>query len=156
MATFVEVIDHLKATADSLPNINTVFFGNSEDVDIKRMSNYPLLHIVPENASLSGSATRLSFNIHLMDIVDFNTEDIQDMNEPFKGTDNLQYVLSECLQQLSMFADLLRRGPDRHNYLLETEPTLTPFLDSYENKLAGWSTMLTITIKGSPTTDGIC
>ncbi len=100
MSKLYDIIDKLKETGEALPSIRTITFGNLEDVDIKRQTIFPLIHIVPGTATLNGSTISWAFQIHAMDLIDFNKDDLNDMDDPFHGTDNMQNVLSDMVQQL--------------------------------------------------------
>ena len=156
MSKLYDIIDKLKETGEALPSIRTITFGNLEDVDIKRQTIFPLIHIVPGTATLNGSTISWSFQIHAMDLIDFNKDDHNDMDDPFHGTDNMQDVLSDMVQQLSIMVDKIKRGASFGTYEIVGSQTMTPFFDKTGNSLAGYTLSVTINSPSASVDDGIC
>jgi len=156
MSKLYDIIDKLKETGEALPSIRTITFGNLEDVDIKRQTIFPLIHIVPGTATLNGSTISWSFQIHAMDPIDFNKDDLNDMDDPFHGTDNMQDVLSDMVQQLSIMVDKIKRGASFGTYEIVGSQTMTPFFDKTGNSLAGYTLSVTINSPSASVDDGIC
>jgi hypothetical protein len=156
MSKLYDIIDKLKETGEALPSIRTITFGNLEDVDIKRQTIFPLIHIVPGTATLNGSTISWSFQIHAMDLIDFNKDDLNDMDDPFHGTDNMQDVLSDMVQQLSIMVDKIKRGASFGTYEIVGSQTMTPFFDKTGNSLAGYTLSVTINSPSASVDDGIC
>ena len=156
MSKLYDIIDKLKETGEALPSIRTITFGNLEDVDIKRQTIFPLIHIVPGTATLNGSTITWAFQIHAMDLIDFNKDDLNDMDDPFHGTDNMQDVLSDMVQQLSIMVDKIKRGASFGTYEIVGSQTMTPFLNKTGNGLAGYTLSVTINSPSASVDDGIC
>jgi len=156
MSKLYDIIDKLKETGEALPSIRTITFGNLEDVDIKRQTIFPLIHIVPGTATLNGSTISWAFQIHAMDLIDFNKDDLNDMDDPFHGTDNMQDVLSDMVQQLSIMVDKIKRGASFGTYEIVGSQTMTPFFDKTGNPLAGYTLSVTINSPSASVDDGIC
>ena len=156
MSKLYDIIDKLKETGVALPSIRTITFGNLEDVDIKRQTIFPLIHIVPGTATLNGSTISWAFQIHAMDLIDFNKDDLNDMDDPFHGTDNMQDVLSDMVQQLSIMVDKIKRGASFGTYEIVGSQTMTPFFDKTGNSLAGYTLSVTINSPSASVDDGIC
>ena len=72
-----------------------------------------------------------------MDIVDENKEPTTDI---FRGNNNEQDVLNTQLAVLNLLVQRLRRA-DLYNafYQLDGDANLEPFVDRFENKVAGWT-----------------
>jgi hypothetical protein len=72
-----------------------------------------------------------------MDIVDESKEPTTDI---FIGNNNEQDVLNTQLAVLNKLVQVLRRG-DLYSsqYQLEGDANLEPFVDRFENKVAGWT-----------------
>lgn len=147
-----ELHDYLVA----LPNVNTVTFGEISDVDIQKQSVFPLVHMTIDSANLSGNMfntleVQLSFIV--MDLVDYSKADPRyTSNELGKNVGNLQDVLNNMLVVCNSLASTLKRGAlNTEFYRVEDDVvTMTPFLERFENNLAGWAMSVTITM---PNTD---
>jgi hypothetical protein len=72
-----------------------------------------------------------------MDIVDISNDDAVDI---FKGNDNEQDVFNTQQDVIIKTLDKLKSG-DLYElkYQLSGTPNLEPFVDRFENRLAGWS-----------------
>jgi hypothetical protein len=80
-----------------------------------------------------------------LDIVDVNKE--KQTEDNFYGNDNLQDVLNTQLQVINDLQQNLRRGDAfSDNFQVITSVTAEPFLDKYENQLAGWGMTVDIQV----------
>lgn len=157
MANFYDIIDRLKSEVEELSRFNTTTFGQLDAVDLNRQDIFPLCHIVPQTVTIGTPTSIYQFTVHVLDIVDFNKDDVRRVNDPYLGTDNLQDVLSDTLLSMERVLDSLRRGDAfRDLFQLEGEPVCTPFFESQTNRCAGWSIELSVRIANASTTDGIC
>jgi len=125
--------DYLKAT----PFINTVTVGDLNAVDLYKQTIFPLSHIIVNNAGIAETTMTLNVSILFMDIVD-----IADHGETSKweSNDNEQDVLNTQLtiaQRLSV--DLIRGNLYSQNVQVQGELNAEPFVDRFENKIAGWT-----------------
>ena len=79
-----------------------------------------------------------------MDIVNESKADVTDK---FIGNDNEQDVLNTQMAVINRLRELLRRG-DLHTelYQLDGSPTIEPFVDRFENKLAGWTLTMDVLV----------
>ena len=79
-----------------------------------------------------------------MDIVDESKDEVTDI---FVGNDNEQDVLNTQLEVLNRVVALLQRG-DLYTDLFQIEGTVgcEPFVDRFENRLAGWAVTFNIDI----------
>ncbi len=80
----------------------------------------------------------LTINLILLDIVDDNRD--PSTEDEFYGNTNLQDILNTLLAEANILVSDLRRGSD-YDELFEVESNISaePFLDRFENQLAGWS-----------------
>ena len=88
----------------------------------------------------------LSFNISVMamDIVNQSKAETIDI---FRGNDNHQDILNTQLLVINKLVQLLSRGElHTDGYQLDGEPNAEPFVDRFENQLAGWSVTMDILI----------
>jgi hypothetical protein len=72
-----------------------------------------------------------------MDIVDISKDETTDL---FEGNDNELDVLNTQLAILNRLYEMIRRGDlYTDGYQVSGSPTCEPFIDRFENKLAGWT-----------------
>jgi len=135
--------------------VNTVTMGDLFDVDLNKQTIFPLAHIIVTNATLTGNHWVFEFDLLCMDWVEetknFYDEqaDSTDKLAPpiitdemvFEGLDNTQNVLAEQLIVINRVIEMFRRGDYiKQGTLFELlgDPSCQPFMDRFENKLAGW------------------
>lgn len=146
---YFDIIDKLKTHFDGDVLVNTVTQGNLFDIDLSKQTIFPLVHIIVNTASLEGNVVRYNISILAMDIVDITKD--EDVNK-FDGNDNELYVLNTQLQVLTRCYELLLRGDLwTDKFQIDGNPTCEPFVDRFENKLAGWTMTTDILIPNSMT-----
>jgi len=118
-------------------NVNTVTEGDLFDIDLSKQSIFPLSHLIINTVTAQESVLRFNISILSMDIVDESKEPTSDI---FIGNNNEQDVLNTQLAVLNKLVQVLRRG-DLYNdkYQLSGDANLEPFVDRFENKVAGWT-----------------
>ena len=125
-------------------NVNTVTEGDLFDNDLSKQSIFPLSHLIINNVTAQESVLRFNISILSMDIVDESKEPTTDI---FIGNNNEQDVLNTQLAVLNKLVQVLRRG-DLYSsqYQLEGDASLEPFVDRFENKVAGWTATLDVLV----------
>lgn len=137
MNGYYYIVNTLKTYLSNLGFINTITIGDIFNIDLTKQTIFPLAHIIVNNASLKENTMSLNVSILFMDIVDESKQLITDI---WQGNDNEQDVLNTQLslaQRLS--ADLLRGSLYSSLVQIESEPSAEPFMDRFENKIAGWT-----------------
>ena len=146
---YFDIIDKLKTHFDNDVLVNTVTQGSLFDIDINKQDIYPLVHLIVNTASLEGNVVRYNISILAMDIVDIAKDEEENK---FDGNDNELYVLNTQLQVLTRCYELLLRGDLwTDKFQIDGNPTCEPFVDSFENKLAGWTMTTDILIPNGMT-----
>jgi hypothetical protein len=154
------VLEKVNKYLSSHPLISSVTFGDIFDVDLKKQSIFPLAHVIVNDATFEGSSLNtVSFNLDIlvMDIVDESKGDIRDEVDPFYGIDNTQDVLNSTLVVLNGLAQELVKGQlntDLYQVQDASSITCSPFLDRFENKLAGWN--MSVNIQTANTEISVC
>jgi len=125
-------------------NVNTVTEGDLFDIDLSKQSIFPLSHLIINSVTAQESVLRFNISILSMDIVDESKEPTTDI---FIGNNNEQDVLNTQLAVLNKLVQVLRRG-DLYSsqYQLEGNANLEPFVDRFENKVAGWTATLDVLV----------
>ncbi len=149
MNGYYYVVNTLKDYLKSNDFINTVSIGDIFAVDLNKQTIFPLAHIIVNNAQLSETTTSLNLSILFMDIVDESKAEITDI---WEGNDNEQDVLNTQLALASKLTADLVRGYLYSNLIQVTgEPNAEPFVDRFENKIAGWTLTFDVTIPNDMT-----
>jgi len=149
MNGYYYVVNTLKDYLKSNDFINTVSIGDIFAVDLNKQTIFPLAHIIVNNAQLSETTTSLNLSILFMDIVDESKSEITDI---WEGNDNEQDVLNTQLALASKLTADLVRGYLYSNLIQVTgEPNAEPFVDRFENKIAGWTLTFDVIIPNDMT-----
>ena len=134
------IYDHLIADED----ISTCVIGNADKIDTNKQTLFPLAHILIGSATPKGGTIEFAVTITCMDIIDIDKDD---PDFSWKGEDNKQYILNTMLAVLENLDKSLDRGALADlGWELLADPVATPFEDSYENLLTGWSMTFNVSI----------
>ncbi len=142
---FYLITDKLKDELIADETVNTVSYGDITQVDLSKQTIFPLAHVMIN--FVSHQERILSFNITVMtmDIVDQSKETTIDL---YVDNDNEQDVLNTQLAVINRLLERLRSGTlYKDKYQLEGSPTCEPFVDRFENKIAGWATTFDVIIQ---------
>lgn len=149
MKGFYNVTQQLKTALAAEPFCNTVSFGNIDDIDLKKQTIFPLSHIIVNNATIGTNTILFNISILSMDIVDISKDEVTDV---FVGNDNEQDVLNTQLALQSRVLNQLQRGELYTNlYQIEGDISCEPFVDRFENKLAGWAATFDVLVQNDMT-----
>ena len=149
MTGFYNVTKKIKDALNAEPFVNTVSYGSLDDVDLNKQTIFPLSHIIVNNCNVVSNTMTFNISILAMDIVDESKDVVTDI---FVGNDNEQDVLNTQLEVLNRVVAILQRG-DLYTDLFQIEGSVgcEPFVDRFENKLAGWAATFDVLVKNDMT-----
>ena len=149
MKGFYNVTDKLKDALIAEPFVNTVTFGSLDDVDLNKQTIFPLSHIIVNNTTVGTKTLTFNISILSMDIVDISKDEVEDI---FVGNDNEQDVLNTQLALQTRVINTLQRG-DLYTdlYQVQGDVSCEPFVDRFENKLAGWAATFDVVVQNDMT-----
>lgn len=147
MNTFYNLIDSIKEKIEQSEFNNQVTFGDITEVDLGKLTNFPLAHIMVDSATIEDRTISYGVKLLVCDVVDVNKEYVTD--NQFLGNSNVQDILNTQFSVLNGLVAMLKRLDLVDNNFLRIDSTVsaTPFRDRFENELAGWETDLTIVSK---------
>jgi len=150
MNDFYKLLDKIKDSLRSNPNVNTVTFGNLMDLDLNKTSMFPLSHMVVSDVRFSERVMTASIEVLCVDVVDDNRGENQ--FDDFYSNDNMMDVMNTQLAVGNLLQSEMRRGQlftDKFQVL--TDVSARPFYDRFENQLAGWGFTFIIQIPNNNT-----
>jgi len=149
MKGFYNITDKIKDALNAEPFVNTVTYGSLDDVDLNKQTIFPLSHLIVNNCTVGTNTLTFNISILAMDVVDESKEEVTD---DFVGNDNEQDVLNTQLAVLNRVIAILQRG-DLYTelYQLEGGVNCEPFVDRFENKLAGWAATFDVLVQNDMT-----
>jgi hypothetical protein len=129
--------------------VNTVSSGDIFEIDLNKQTIFPLSHIIVNNATYNGNTWIFNISVLCMDVVDFSKTEQTDQ---FLTNDNEQDVLHTQLMVINRLLEVLRRG-DLYTdlYQLQGTPNCEPFVDRFENKIAGWTVTFDVMVSNEMT-----
>lgn len=144
MKGFYNVTETIKNQLLSDVNVNTVTMGDITKVDLSKQTLFPLSHMIVNSVTNEDSILRYNISILSMDIVDISKDEVVDL---FIGNNNEQDVLNTQLVVLNKLVQVLRGG-DLYTsmYQLDGSPIFEPFMDRFENEVAGWTLSLDVIV----------
>ena len=146
MRGYYDLLEKLRVSLEANPSINTVTEGDLMDVDLAKQTIFPLSHIIVQNATFESTTITFNLNILFMDLVDFNKDDPK-ADIPFRGNDNEQDVLNTMLAAANkLWSDLSRGDLFVDKYQISGTPSCEPFVERFDNQVAGWDMSVSITI----------
>lgn len=148
MTGFYDLTDKIKDTLQAEPFVNTVSYGSLDDIDLNKQTIFPLSHIIVNNVVVGTQTMRFNISVLSMDVVDESKNEADN----FVGNDNEQDILNTQLAVQNRLLALLQRGElYTDKYQVEGEVTCEPFVDRFENKLAGWAATFDVLIPNDMT-----
>jgi hypothetical protein len=149
MKGFYNVSQKIKDTLIAEPFVNTVSFGSIDDIDLNKATIFPLSHVIVNNTTVGSNTLTFNISVLAMDIVDISKEEVTDI---FIGNDNEQDVLNTQLAVLNRLVSTLKRGDlYSEKYQVEGDVNCEPFVDRFENKLAGWVATIDVVVQNDMT-----
>ena len=146
---YFDIIDKLKTHFESDPMINTVTQGDIFDIDLNKMTIFPLAHIIVNTATFEENVIRYNISILAMDITDTSKKESPNK---FDGNDNELWVLNSMLAVQNRCYELLRRGTlYTEKFQVDGSPTCEPFTERFENKLGGFTMTFDVLIPNDMT-----
>ena len=141
---FYQITETIETQLLSDVNVNTVTTGDIFDIDLSKQSIFPLAHIIVNSVTLQEQVISFNITVMAMDIVDESKEATTDI---FRGNNNEQDVLNTQLAVLNKMVMVLRRG-DLYSdkFQLEGDPSLEPFYERFDNRLAGYAATMDVII----------
>ena len=141
---FYQITETIETQLLADVNVNTVTTGDIFDIDLSKQSIFPLAHIIVNSVTLQEQVMSFNITVMAMDIVDESKEATTDI---FRGNNNEQDVLNTQLAVLNKLIMVLRRG-DLYSdkFQLEGDPTLEPFYERFDKRLAGYAATMDVVI----------
>jgi len=149
MKGFYNVTKQIKEALEAEPFVNTVTFGSIDDVNLNKTTIFPLSHVIVNNTTVGTKTLTFNISILSMDVVDISKDAVTDI---FVGNDNEQDVLNTQLALQTRVINKLQRG-DLYTDLFQVEGDVScePFVDRFENKLAGWAATFDVVVQNDMT-----
>ena len=138
------VIEAMKDELESNPFCNKVTLGELTELDLAKMTMFPLANITMDNVTHSENSLTFQITIVNVDIVDISKDEIQDN---IYGNDNLIYIWTNQLYVINRLVARLRQSTIAIDTMeLEGDPQSEFINKEFENMLAGFTTTINLTV----------
>lgn len=138
------IINSLKTELDSNPFCNKVTMGTLTEVDLAKMTVFPLAHIVLDTVTHNENTLSFSITLFNLDIVDVSKDLPAD---DIYGNDNLVYIWTNQLYVVNRLIGRIKQSTIYNDgWELENIPTSDFINKEMENMLAGFQTTIVITV----------
>jgi hypothetical protein len=134
----------MKVELESNPFCNKVTLGELTELDLAKMTMFPLANITMDNVTHSENSLTFQLTIVNVDIVDISKDEIQDN---IYGNDNLIYIWTNQLYVINRLVARLRQSTLAIDTMeLEGDPQSEFINKEFENMLAGFTTTINLTV----------
>jgi|TARA_B110000908_G_C10143797_1_gene398061 hypothetical protein len=159
--TYNNVIMTLEGLGVQHKFIKTTTVGDIYDIDLSKQTLFPLMHINPTSVTTGASQLNYNFQIFVCDLVS-EKEDWKPIAPETPNTStahnlsNEQEVLSDCLSTCVDIISIFRNSKWQAQlsldinapvYFTESEYSLEPFTERFDNLLTGWVFQLTLVVQ---------
>ena len=137
MITYNGIVEYFREVADKHTQINSFSFGDIDDADLEKTTEYPLLHVGVTGANIDERVISYDINVMLIEIIDDKGDQ----------KDNEKYALSNTLQILQDLQTEFLKGSSivtPETKLTGNALSCTPITGNYNNRVVGWSSVMTI------------
>lgn len=149
MTGFYDILNKLKIHFDNDEIVNTVTQGDIFQVDLNKQTIFPLTHIMVNSSTLQDNTQTFNVSLIAMDIVDISKTEVvdqfQENNNELDVLNTQHHVLNRCYQQM------LHGNLWDQQFVVETDPSLEPFTERFENLLAGWTMTFDVVVPNDMT-----
>lgn len=123
-------------------NVNTVTYGELDEVALNKFTTYPLAHFNISNVT-QGKSNVYDIQLLVMDVLDQS----KDTDKEFIRNNNLHDVLNSQEQVGMRLLELLVRGDLRsEGFMLSGSPSFVPFIERFKDDVAGWEVTFSIEV----------
>ena len=130
-------------------NVNTVTTGDIYDIDLSKMSIFPLSPYIINNVISQESVLTFNISVLAMDVVDESKKATTDV---FRGNNDEQDILNTQLQVVNKLVKVLRKGNLYNDqFQLDGDANCEPFYESFSNKVAGWTATFNVFVNNDIT-----
>lgn len=138
------VIDAIKTELSSNPFCNKVTLGEISEIDLAKMTIFPLANITMDNVTHSENSLTFQITVVNVDIVDISKDVPAD---DIYGNDNLIYIWTNQLYVINRLISRLRQSTV-NDYIWQLDGDIQSEMinKEMENMLAGYSTTFSVTV----------
>ena len=144
MNSLFALIDAIKNELDSNVLLNSVSYGDVDEIELLKTNKYPLAHVGISTGTISDSTSTIEMSVIFIQQVD----EVKTQEDSFN--DSELYAQNNMLAAATRLVQVLKRGDlYAQGFQLEDDATVDFFGDRFTDKVAGVTVDMTVTIKNS-------
>lgn len=145
--TYYNVVEKIKDYfTNNEPMVSKITYGDISTIDINKQDLFPLIHYNITNVIPEDQIVRFDIVLFAMDIMDISKDEIEHTSLQFYGNDNSIDILNKLYIVLMQFRNQLNGQYFGYDMYMTGELTMEPFVDRFENGLAGYSVQFSVNI----------
>jgi hypothetical protein len=142
---YYQLCEAIQTAATNASYINTTTWGNIFDVDMRKMTLFPLCHVLIGQAEVQERTVIYDVDILVMDVVDYSKQDPNVDPYSYEGVAMKQDIYHRALFSAQEMIASMRRGVlYTDGFRLVNDPICEPIDEDFENTLCGWKLTLQI------------
>jgi hypothetical protein len=142
---YYQLCEAIQTAATNASYINTTTWGNIFDVDMRKMTLFPLCHVLIGQAEVQERTVIYDVDILVMDVVDYSKQDPNVDPYSYEGVAMKQDIYHRALFSAQEMIASMRRGVlYTDGFRLVNDPVCEPIDEDFENTLCGWKLTLQI------------
>lgn len=144
MNSLFALTDAIKQELDSNVLLNSVSYGDVDEIELLKTNKYPLAHVGISTGTISDSTSTIELSVIFIQQVD----EVKTQEDSFN--DSELYAQNNMLAAATRLVQVLKRGDlYAQGFQLEDDATVDFFGDRFTDKVAGVTVDMTVTIKNS-------
>jgi hypothetical protein len=142
---YYQLCEAIQTAATNASYINTTTWGNIYDVDMRKITLFPLCHVLVGQAEVQERTVIYDVDILVMDVVDYSKQDPNVDPYSYEGVAMKQDIYHRALFSAQEMIASMRRGAlYTDGFRLVNDPVCEPIDEDFENTLCGWKMTLQI------------
>jgi len=142
MNSLFALTDAIKNELDSNVLLNSVTYGDVDEIELLKSNRYPLAHVGISTGTISDATSDINLSVIFIQQVD----DVKNQEDSFN--DSELYAQNNMLSAATRLVQVLKRGDlYQQGFQLEENATVEFFGDRFTDKVAGVTVDMTVTIK---------
>ena len=144
MNSLFALTDAIKQELDSNVLLNSVSYGDVDEIELLKTNRYPLAHVGISTGTISDATSTIEVSVIFIQQVD----EVKTQEDSF--SDSELYAQNNMLAAATRLVQVLKRGDlYAQGFQLEDDATVDFFGDRFTDKVAGVTVDMSITIKNS-------
>ena len=142
MNSLFALTDAIKNELDSNVLLNSVTYGDVDEIELLKSNRYPLAHVGISTGTISDATSEINLSVIFIQQVD----EVKEQEDSFN--DSELYAQNNMLSAATRLVQVLKRGDlYQQGFQLNEDATVEFFGDRFTDRVAGVTVDMTVTIK---------